>query len=175
MPNPPKAGLFVVMGVAGAGKSLIGTLFARELGVPFVDGDDYHPRRNVEKMAAGIPLTDDDRVDWLALLGRKLREADESGSGLVVACSALKRSYRDTLRREASAEVRFVYLRGPRTTIAERMSQRRGHFMPASLLDSQLATLEEPAADEGAWVVDVRETPERIVADLMQRSAHRVA
>lgn len=163
------------MGVAGAGKSLIGALFARDAGIPFVDGDDYHPRRNVEKMAAGIPLTDDDRAEWLTILGSKLREAREGGSGLVIACSALKRIYRDTLRREAGAPVRFIYLRGPRATIAERLEGRRGHFMPASLLDSQLATLEEPGADEDAWVVDVRETPAAIVADLMTRVAASVA
>jgi gluconokinase len=154
------------MGVAGAGKSVVGSAFADAIGVAFVDGDDYHPRRNVEKMAAGIPLTDEDRAEWLGILGARLRAAHDAGEGLVVACSALKRAYRDVLRDTAGTFVRFVHLRGDRALIADRLGQRRGHFMPASLLDSQLATLEEPASDEQAWTFDVRATPQDIVAAL---------
>jgi gluconokinase len=161
-------GLYVIMGVSGSGKSLIGAMLARELDVAFVDGDALHPPDNVKRMAAGVPLTDDDRRGWLIAIATRLREATRAGVGLVVACSALKRRYRDLLRSVAEADVRFVYLAGSRALLAERMAQRHGHFMPPSLLESQLATLEEPAADERAWACDIRETPEAIVADLVK-------
>jgi gluconokinase len=162
--------LYVVMGVAGSGKSTVGAAFANALGVPFVEGDEYHPVANVERMALGIPLTDDDRLPWLRALAKRISEAKGAGTGLVVACSALKRAYRDVLRAEAP-ELHIVYLKGDREVIGERLAGRRGHFMPASLLDSQLATLEEPAPDENAWVCDVRQTPERIVDDLVARAS----
>ena len=162
--------LYVVMGVSGSGKTLIGAALARALGVDFVEGDEYHPAENVERMRRGIPLTDDDRAGWLLALATRLREAEDAGSGLVMTCSALKRSYRDILRA-GSADVRFVFLRGPRTLIAERLATRRGHFMPASLLDSQLATLEEPTPDEEAWVCDIRESPQDLVAALVARAS----
>jgi len=120
-------------------------------------------------MSRGIPLTDDDRAAWLRALALRVRAAREAGTGLVVTCSALKRAYRDVLRAEA-AELRFVFLRGPRALIAERLAGRRGHFMPPALLDSQLDTLEEPAADERAWVCDVAAPPEEIVAALVARA-----
>jgi gluconokinase len=159
-------GLYVVMGVSGSGKSLIGAALARALGIDFVEGDEYHPAENVERMARGIPLTDDDRAGWLRALGTRLREARDAGTGLVMSCSALKRSYRDVLRAEAG-ELRFVFLKGQRALLAERLAGRRGHFMPTSLLESQLATLEEPSADEDAWVCDIRLSPKDIVADLV--------
>lgn len=155
------------MGVAGAGKTVVGTAFARAIGVPFVEGDDFHPARNVEKMAAGIPLDDADRAGWLEALGRELAAARSQKRGVVIACSALKRSYRDALRAGAGAFVRFIYLRGDRALLSQRLQRRKGHFMPASLLDSQLATLEEPSADEDAWTVDVAATPDTIVAELV--------
>jgi gluconokinase len=158
------------MGVAGSGKSTIGAAFARALDVEFVEGDDYHPPENVERMAAGVPLTDEDRAGWLRALARRLREAAGAGAGLVMTCSALKRSYRDVLRAGAP-DVRFVFLRGPRALIAERLASRRGHFMPASLLDSQFATLEEPSPDEEAWVCDIRESPAALVAGLVARAS----
>jgi gluconokinase len=158
------------MGVAGSGKSLIGAALARALGIEFVEGDTYHPAENVERMSRGIPLTDNDRAGWLRALAMRLREARESGTGLVMTCSALKRSYRDILRAEAN-ELRFVFLRGPRALIAERLAGRRGHFMPASLLDSQLATLEEPSPGEGAWVCDIRKSPQDLVAALVARAS----
>src|SRR4051812_35104277 len=157
------------MGVAGAGKSLIGARFARAAGVEFLEGDDYHPATNVAKMAGGVPLTDTDRAAWLATLGEQLKVAHGKRVGIVIACSALKRVYRDMLRRDAGAQVRFIYLRVPRDVLVERLTHRRGHFMPATLLDSQLATLEEPADEEHAWVVDATLPPDRIVASLMQR------
>lgn len=161
--------LYVVMGITGSGKSTVGARLAQALGVDFVEGDDYHPPENVRRMAAGIPLTDDDRADWLRALAARLREARESDAGLVVTCSALKRSYRDVLRA-AAPEVQFVYLEGSRTLITERVSERRGHFMPVSLLDSQLATLEEPESDERAWTCDIKDSPQQIVDDLIART-----
>ena len=163
-------GIYVIMGVAGSGKTTIGELLARTLDIPFVEGDDLHPRANIERMAHGIPLNDDDRRPWLLAIAQRLREAEQSGSGLVVTCSALKRSYRDLLRSHGAADTRFVYLRGSQPTIAERLARRRGHFMPASLLESQFAALEEPGAEEHASVYDVRESPEAIVADLVRQS-----
>jgi gluconokinase len=164
-------GLYVIMGVCGSGKSLIGATLARELGVEFIEGDDLHPPDNVKRMAAGIPLTDDDRHGWLIAIAARLREAKRAGVGLVVSCSALKRSYRDLLRSAGDADVRFVYLAGRRALIEERMAQRRGHFMPPSLLDSQLSILEEPSPDEHAWVCDIRDAPHAIVVDLVTRTA----
>lgn len=166
------AGLYLVMGVAGSGKSLIGAAFAKALGVDFVEGDEYHPVENVRRMSSGIPLTDEDRAGWLQSLAVRLREAKDAGTGLVVACSALKRSYRDILRAGASpAPLRFIFLRGTRPLIAERMSARRGHFMPPALLDSQFDALEEPTPDEHAWVCDVGESPTEIVAALIERAS----
>ena len=158
------------MGVSGSGKSVIGAGFAHALGVAFVDGDCYHTTDNVRRMAAGIALTDEDRLQWLLVLAARVQEAEQSGTGLVLACSALKRSYRDILRA-GSPDLHFIFLRGPRPLLAERLAARLGHFMPPSLLDSQLATLEEPAAEEQAWVCNIGETPDRIVAALIARAA----
>jgi gluconokinase len=163
-------GIYVIMGVAGSGKTTIGELLAHALDIPFVEGDDLHPRANIERMAHGVPLTDEDRRPWLLAIAQRLREAEQSGSGLVVTCSALKRSYRELLRSHGARETRFVYLRGSEPTIAERLARRRGHFMPASLLESQFAALEEPGSDEHASVYDIRESPAAIVADLVQQS-----
>jgi gluconokinase len=159
------------MGVAGAGKTHIGAAFADAIGVEFVDGDSYHPPANVAKMSSGIPLTDEDRQGWLRTLAALLRQAREAGTGLVLTCSALKRSYRDLLRAESGAPgLRLVFLRGDRDLIAARLAGRRGHFWPASLLDSQFETLEEPSTDEEAWVCDVAQSPETIVAELVTRA-----
>src|SRR5438046_10311470 len=158
------------MGVSGSGKTTVGAKLARALQLAFLEGDDLHPAQNVERMAAGIPLTDDDRRPWLLAIAGQLRDARRAGVGLAVACSALKRSYRDLLRSAGAADVRFVYLAGNRALLAERMAKRRGHFMPPALLESQLATLEAPSPDEQAWVCDIREAPEAIVADLVSRA-----
>lgn len=163
-------GLYVVMGVSGSGKTVVGTALARALGVEFVEGDDYHPADNVKRMAAGIPLTDDDRALWLRALAARLREAKNAGTGLVMSCSALKRSYRDVLRAQAP-EVTFVFLKGRRDLIAERIAGRHGHFMPPSLLESQFAALEAPSPDEHAWVCDISKAPEDLVAALVARAS----
>jgi gluconokinase len=160
------------MGVSGSGKSNIGAAFARALGVPFVEGDQYHSAENVARMASGIPLTDDDRLGWLRSIGARIREAADTGTGLVISCSALKRSYRDILRAEAGApELQFIFLHGPRSLLAERLAGRHGHFMPPSLLDSQIATLEEPSPDEHAWACDIEDPPGAIVAALVARAS----
>ena len=156
------------MGVSGSGKSLIGALLARALGVEFVEGDAYHSPENVARMSAGVPLTDEDRQVWLAAIAARLDEARRAGLGLVVSCSALKRRYRDMLRA-GNADVQFVYLNGARGLLEQRLAGRRGHFMPAALLDSQLAALEPPAADEHALVCDIGDPPEVIVAGLVAR------
>jgi gluconokinase len=147
----------IVMGVSGTGKSTVGAALADALGLPFLEGDALHPLANVAKMAAGIPLTDEDRAPWLDLIAAELHRP------VVVACSALRRVYRDRLRRDAP-DLALVYLHGSRELLAERIGHRPGHFMPTSLLDSQLATLEPPTADENAIAMDVVLPPDEIVA-----------
>lgn len=149
--------MVIVMGVCGCGKSTVGRALARELGYEFLDADDFHPRANVAKMAKGVALTDDDRWPWLDAVVTAMRERAARGSGAVIACSALKEAYRESLRRGGGAvdEVRIVYLKGDAATIAPRLASRSGHYMPASLLESQFAALEEP---RDAIVVDIRQT-----------------
>ncbi|MFL5562475.1 MAG: gluconokinase [Gemmatimonadaceae bacterium] len=161
-------GRYVVMGVSGAGKSLIGSRLARALGSDFAEGDDYHPPENVARMRSGTPLTDADRQGWLAALAARLLDARRAGKGLVIAASALKRSYRDLLRG-GDPDVQFILLTAPRPLIAERLENRHGHYMPAVLLDSQLATLEIPSPDEGAWIYDAEQAPDEIIAQLTSR------
>ena len=161
-------GRYVVMGVSGCGKTTIGTALARALTVPFVEGDDFHPAENVRRMEAGIPLTDADRAGWLRALSQRLAAARSDGAGLVMSCSALRRAYRDVLRAGDSA-VRFIFLDGPREVIAERLASRTGHYMPPTLLDSQLATLETPGPDEDAWLCDLTDSADDIEADLLRR------
>lgn len=155
----------VVMGVAGTGKTTIGPLLAARLGVPYAEGDDFHPQANIAKMSAGVPLDDDDRWPWLDAIGTWAHE--RAGLGGVVSCSALKRSYRDRLRAEAPGVV-FVHLSGDRALIEDRMAHRQGHFMPTALLDSQFATLQPLQADEAGVAVDVTGSPEEITARAVQ-------
>ncbi|GAA3487397.1 gluconokinase [Streptomyces cremeus] len=162
----------VVMGVAGTGKTTIGPLLAAQLGVPYAEGDDFHPPANIATMSAGIPLTDDDRWPWLDAIGAWIR--GRAGRGGVVSSSALKRSYRDRLRSAAGEDLVFVHLTGSRELIADRMAQRRGHFMPTALLDSQFATLQPLGPDETGVEVDVvggpAEIAERAAAALRARA-----
>lgn len=153
----------VVMGVSASGKSAVGAALAGRLGVPFVDGDDLHPQANVDKMAAGIPLDDEDRWPWLDAVAARLAERH-----VVIACSALKRAYRDRLRAAAPDTV-FVHLTGSPELLQERANARPGHFMPASLLRSQLDTLEDLGQDEAGFVLDVAEPVGRLVDQAAQR------
>jgi gluconokinase len=150
---------YVIMGVSGCGKSRVGLGFATVIGTLFIDGDSLHPQSNINKMRGGEPLNDIDRAPWLVAVGTALK-----AKGTVVACSALKRAYRDLIRQTAGAPVTFLYLRGQRETLLQRMSTRPGHFMPPALLDSQCATLEPPMADERHLVADIEQTPEAIIA-----------
>lgn len=152
--------LVVLMGVTGAGKSTVGTLLAARLGLPFRDADDFHPPANIAKMSAGQPLTDADRWPWLDAIGAFL--AAHAGRGCVVTCSALKHAYRDRLRAAAPA-LRFIHLQGDMALIAARQGARQGHFMPASLVASQYATLEMPGREEGVITLDVTATPAELV------------
>ncbi|MEO6625430.1 MAG: gluconokinase [Burkholderiaceae bacterium] len=157
--------VLVVMGVSGCGKSTVAAQLAQELGIEFLEGDAWHAPSSVAKMASGLPLNDADRADWLALLADKLAGAVRERRGVVLACSALKRSYRDQLRAGAPGLL-FVHLRGERSVLAERTAGRSGHYMPPSLLESQLATLEPPKADENALTFDIALTPEAIVHEV---------
>jgi gluconokinase len=155
----PDVGPVVVMGVSGSGKSTIGAALAQRLGVPFVDADDLHPASNIAKMSRGEPLDDADRWPWLETIGQWLAAHSDGG---VVSCSALKRIYRDQLRGHARGLV-FVHLDGAREVIERRQASRPGHFMPASLLSSQFATLEPLAPDEDGVVIDVDQSVDQIV------------
>jgi len=162
LPLSEPARIIVVMGVSSSGKTVVGEAIARRLHAPFLDGDDYHPEANIKKMSAGIPLTDEDRWPWLESLGKALHEKAGPKDVAVGACSALKRIYRDFITRAAGEPVVFVYLEGTYETIDARIKARQHHFMPASLLQSQFATLEPPQPDENFVAVDIADTPERI-------------
>ena len=158
----------VVMGVSASGKSTVGEALADRLGAEFVEGDDRHPAANVAKMARGEALDDADRAPWLDALHAAIAERVAAGKDLVMASSALKRRYRDRLREGlAPGAVRFVHLDVDRATLLERLRERKGHFMPPSLLDSQLADLEPPTAAEGAVVVDAARPPDHVLDEIV--------
>ncbi len=157
--------LFVVMGVAGCGKSTVGEALARSLGGQFLEGDAFHPPGNIEKMSRGEALTDADRWPWLTRFAREMA----ARPGIVVGgCSALKRSYRDLIAAEAGERVTFVHLKGSRQLIAERMAARSGHFMPLSLLDSQFAALQVPGPDEQAVSVEIAGSTAEILSAILE-------
>lgn len=165
MAMPPAV---VMMGVSGSGKTTVGGALAKRLDVPFRDADGFHPRANVEKMSAGIPLTDEDRWPWLDAIAAAIRDTP-ANEGIVVSCSALRRIYRERIVRAAGRKVTFVHLDGTKETIGPRMATRTGHFMPLSLLDSQLATLEPLRSDEPGFRVSIELPPERIVDAIVER------
>jgi gluconokinase len=154
----------IFMGVAGSGKTTVAKLFAEKTGAAFYEGDDFHPPANIEKMRQGVPLTDEDRESWLRALRNVIVRSLAKNELAVITCSALKAKYREKLQG-GDARVRFVFLDGPKDLIEERLKNRRGHFMPATLLDSQFATLEPPA---NALTFSIQKSPEEIVAELIQ-------
>src|SRR6476619_1232889 len=156
--------MIVIFGVSGAGKTTVGKLLVRELGWRFIEADDFHPAANIEKMRSGRPLTDEDRWPWLDCLRKQMEQLLSAGENAVLACSALKRAYRDRLR--VSDEVRFVFLRGDYALVEKQLRSRRGHFMNAALLQSQFDDLEEPQADEHALTVALGRAPEEIVEEI---------
>ena len=156
----------VVMGVAGSGKSTLAAAIAERLGAVFIEADRLHSPDARARMASGVPLTDDDRRPWLVRVAARIRDEHAAGNAVVVACSALRRSYREVLSRDGGTDVAFVHLHGSEALLAERIGQRTGHFMPATMLSSQLATLEPLGADERGHVVSI-ELPTGEAADLV--------
>lgn len=157
--------VLIIMGVSGSGKTLIGEHLSERLQLPFYDADAFHPQANIEKMADGIPLNDDDRRPWLESIAGNMEEWD-SEEGAVLACSALKQAYRDLLKKRSGVNFRLIYLKGSRSLIARRLSHRSGHFFDPSLLDSQFQALEEP---RDALTVSIDQPPEQIVAEIISK------
>jgi carbohydrate kinase (thermoresistant glucokinase family) len=158
----------VFMGVSGSGKSTVAEAVNDRLGWEFAEGDDFHPQANVEKMSAGRPLTDEDRIPWLEALAAWARERDRTGTPTLMSCSALRRSYRDILRR-GGEQTFFVHLAGDKGLLLERMNSREQHFMPPNLLESQLDTLEPLGDEESGMVLDVADPPDRLAEQVLQR------
>jgi carbohydrate kinase (thermoresistant glucokinase family) len=156
--------IFVIMGVAGSGKTTVGRLLAERLGWPFFEGDDFHPKANVDKMTAGIPLTDEDRAGWLGSIAGQITELDRETRSGVFACSALKDSYRKILAN-AGRDVRFVYLKGDYDAIKKRLESRKGHFMKPAMLESQFEILEEP---KDSLVIEIKRSPEEIMETILK-------
>jgi gluconokinase len=156
--------IIVISGVSGAGKTTVGKLLARGLGWHFVEADDFHPAANIEKMRSGRPLTDEDRSPWLERLREEIKRLVAAGENAVLACSALKRAYRDRLR--VSNEVKFVFLRGDLALVQKQLRRRRAHFMNPALLQSQFDDLEEPGPDEDVLTIELGRTPEEIVNEI---------
>ena len=156
--------LIIIFGVSGTGKTTVGKLLARELGWQFIEADDFHPAANIKKMRSGRPLTDEDRWPWLNCLRKQIEQLVSAGENAVLACSALKRVYRDRLR--VSDEIKFVFFRGDYALVEKQLRSRRRHFMNPDLLQSQFDDLEEPQSDEHALTVTLGRTPEEIVEEI---------
>lgn len=174
-PSPRRfepARIIIVMGVSSSGKSTVGKAIGRRLHVPFLDGDGYHPPANKEKMRAGIPLVDEDRWPWLETLAGALKQAADQKGSAVGACSALKRAYREFLTEKAGEPILFVFLEGSKEVIAGRIAKRQHEYMPASLLDSQFATLEVPQEDENVLTVSVLDPVEAIASQVTRELDH---
>jgi gluconokinase len=167
---PKRPCRLVVMGVSGCGKTTVAEWLAEALHWPCIEGDRHHPQPNIDKMSAGIPLTDEDRAGWLEVLSRFVGESAQRDEGLVLTCSSLKRAYRDRFR-QADPHVRFVHLVGTREDIAPRLALRTGHYMPPSLLDSQFRDLEPPGTDESAIALSVQLDPAEIGRMVLQQLA----
>jgi gluconokinase len=158
----------VVMGVSGCGKTTVASALAQALGWTFIEGDAFHPPENVQRMAQGVALTDADRALWLQRLAFEMKKQSQLNKGVVLACSALKKSYRDVLRG-GQADAVFLHLDGTAELIGQRLSARKGHYMPSSLLQSQFETLEPPVQSELAWSYGVDQSPQDIVRDVLRR------
>jgi len=158
--------IVIIFGVSGAGKTTVGELLARELGWHFLEADDFHPEVNIEKMRSGHPLTDEDRAPWLERLRDQIKRSLTAGERTVLACSALKRKYRQRLR--VDDEVKLVFLRGSYALISEQLSHRRGHFFDPALLQSQFDDLEEPKPDESALTIELGRTPHELVKEIKE-------
>ena len=159
--------VIIIFGVSGAGKTSVGELLARELGWRFYEADDFHSPANIEKMRRGVPLTDDDRWPWLENLRELIKRCIAANENAVLACSALKRVYRNHLR--VSAEVKLVFLRGDYELVAKQLRHRRGHFMNPELLRSQFADLEEPQTEEGVLTIELGRTPRELVEEIKSK------
>jgi gluconokinase len=166
MPGSALPSVVIVMGVSGSGKSTIGTLLAGRLQWEFQDGDWFHPAANVDKMHNGVPLTDEDRWPWLRAIAAWIDESRDAGRHGIIACSVLRRRYREIVIGDRP-DIRLVYLKGDEELIARRIATRHEHFMPASLLHSQFATLEEPGADENPITISIEPRPNTIVAQIL--------
>lgn len=164
MTGKHKNGILFIMGVSGCGKTTIGQLLSKELKIPFYDGDNFHSKENVEKMASGTALTDEDRIGWLGTLNILAKKHD--GDGAIIVCSSLKSAYRDILKKGVTGKVRFVYLSGDFNLVMSRMEQRKGHFMPPDLLKSQFETLEPP---QNAITVSIDHAPNIIVHKILEK------
>lgn len=158
--------MVIVFGVAGVGKTTVGKLLAERLGWKFYDADDFHPRANIQKMENGLPLTDQDRQPWLDSLRARIKESLAANEDAVLACSALKKKYRDQLR--INRDVKFVFLQGERDRIAKQLKERRGHFFDSKLLDTQFADLEEPDSSEGVLKMQLRDEPRELVRKIRE-------
>lgn len=165
--------VLICMGVSGSGKSTVAKLVDALLGWPFQEGDELHPPENIAKMSSNIPLTDEDRQPWLAKCKAWIDERVAADGRGLITCSALKRAYRDYLIDGRETAVRILYLKASRETLLDRLQRRQHHFMPISLLDSQLATLEEPGPDENPIVIDVEQSAEQMTAEILEKLRHK--